>query len=151
MYEAATVTAIFNENSYLNEKITCLLHCHSLLGRQGCSPFLLFFSPVPTDRPLSFSSRHVMRHPTSIFPFPFGPPISLCTACFLCVLWITSIPGWKLEKTVSQIIWASLPGSQVEAFICDSSAHSSVVDTQQKAGVHLNFFFPHEIWEVTSS
>lgn len=147
----ATVTAICNENDYLKENITCLLHCHSLLGRQGCSPFLLFFRPAPTDRPLSFTSRHVMRQPTSIFLFPFSPPISLWTACFLAVLWITSIPGWKLEKPVSRIIWAPLPGRQVEAFIRDSSAHSSVVDTKQRAGVHLNFFFPHEIWEATSS
>jgi len=39
----------------------------------------------------------------------------------------------------------------VEAFIPDPSAHSSVLDTQQKAGVQLNFFFPHELWEAISS
>lgn len=92
VYEAATVTAICSENSHLNEKLTCLHPCHSLLGRQGRSPFLLVFCLQPTGRPLSSTSRHVMRQPASIFVLPFGPAISLQTAFFLEVIWITSIP-----------------------------------------------------------
>lgn len=92
MYEAATATAICSENSHSNEKLTCFHPCHSLLGRQGRSPFLLFFCLQPTGRPLSSTSRYVMRQPASIFVFPFGPAISLQTAFFLEVIWITSIP-----------------------------------------------------------
>lgn len=68
------------------------LPCPFSHGRQGCSPSLLLFSPAPTDRPLSSPSRHVMRQPASIFLLSFGPAISLWTAFFLEVLWITSIP-----------------------------------------------------------